>query len=94
MYEYFFQIAALCGSLGSPSNGQVTVTGSAATYTCNDGFTLSGVGMVTCQLQSGGQWSDLPPTCEPICMCPHNYVIFHYNMYIITLMFVSTYGEN
>ena len=48
-----------------PENGMVMMTGNSvgdtATYSCDDGFSLSGVDMVTCQ--DDGQWSDPPPIC-------------------------------
>ena len=54
-----------CGDLNSPSNGQVTLTGttfgSTATYECNTGFTLMGNMERTCQ--DDGNWSGNEPTC-------------------------------
>ena len=51
-----------------PVNGMVMMTGNSvgdtATYSCNDGYSLSGVDMVTCQ--DNGQWSDPPPICVPV----------------------------
>ena len=58
----------MCPDLVDPVNGMVMVTGNSvgntATYSCDDGFSLSGVDMVTCQ--DDGQWSDLPPICVPV----------------------------
>ena len=55
-----------CGSLSNPDNGMVSVTmttlGSAATYSCNNGYSLIGPAMRTCQ--ANGSWSDTDPTCE------------------------------
>ena len=56
-----------------PVNGTVMMTGNSvgdtATYSCDDGFALSGVEMVTCQ--DNGQWSDPPPICvaNRECIC-------------------------
>ena len=54
-----------------PVNGMVMMTGNSvedtATYSCDAGYSLSGVDMVTCL--DDGQWSDPPPTCVPIPEC-------------------------
>ena len=54
-----------CGSLQSPSNGDVTYTattvGSVATYTCNAGYELNGVSVRACQID--GTWSGSQPSC-------------------------------
>ena len=61
-----FSTVVDCGSLGDPSNGQVTLTGttvgSTATYECNTGFTLMGNIERTCQ--DDGDWSGTEPTCD------------------------------
>ena len=53
------------GVITVPENGQVSVgeitLGSVATYTCNDGFVLTGTSTRTCQ--ADGTWSDDNPTC-------------------------------
>ena len=58
--------AIMCPTLPDPLNGTVTWTsltpGSIATYTCDEGFELTGEGNRTCQ--NDGTWSDDPPTCE------------------------------
>lgn len=55
-----------CGTLDSPDNGIVRVTGttvgSFAKYTCNPGFKLSGSDMRTCQ--ATGEWSGSAPVCR------------------------------
>ena len=60
-----------------PENGKVVMTGNSigdtATYSCDDGFVLSGVDMVTCL--ADGQWSDHPPTCVPIRMSSIHFII-------------------
>lgn len=56
-----------CGVLVDPANGRVTLSmgrsvTSEASYTCNEGFTLSGDTMRTCQ--PDGEWSGSEPTCS------------------------------
>ena len=64
------QSLALCPDLVDPVNGMVMMTGNSvgdtATYSCNDGYSLSGVDMVTCE--DDGEWSDPLPICVPV---PH-----------------------
>ena len=66
VYVHLFLTVVDCGSLGDPSNGQVTLTGttvgSTATYECNSGFTLVGNQGRTCQ--EDGSWSGADPTCD------------------------------
>jgi CUB/sushi domain-containing protein len=62
-----------CGAPSSPPNGSVaaptTTTGSAATYSCNAGYALSGSATRTCQ--TDGTWSGAAPTCVvPSCGTP------------------------
>ncbi|XP_070546016.1 complement decay-accelerating factor-like [Ptychodera flava] len=49
----------------APENGQKTgetyTHGSIVTYTCNDGYTLSGPGGLTC---TAGDWDNDVPTCN------------------------------
>ena len=65
----------MCPTLSNPENGQVTVNtrtvGNVATYTCNNGYNLTGASMRTCT-QNGviGQWTPEEPTC------PRNLIIF------------------
>ena len=58
-----------CGQLINPTNGQVTVSGtiegSTASYTCNEGFTLSGSTSRTCG--SDGAWRPAAPICRMYC---------------------------
>ena len=60
-----------------PVNGMVMLTGNSVgdttTYSCDDGFALSGEDMVTCQ--DDGKWSDPPPTCVANRKC----VLIYYN---------------
>ena len=59
----------MCPTLSTPENGQVTVNtrtvGSVATYTCNNGYNLTGASFRICAPDSGviGQWTLQPPTC-------------------------------
>ncbi len=60
--------AAKCRSLPLIANGKVTLSdgqayGSVATYTCNEGFVLSGSGTLTCN--ADGNWSGIAPKCVP-----------------------------
>ena len=63
---YEFTLAVQCPALSDPENGAVSITGTGvgdiATYTCNDGFELSGSDTRTCE--SDGEWSGSAPTCE------------------------------
>ncbi len=55
-----------CPTLVNPTDGTVTMSsnteGSTATYSCNTGFGVNGVEMVTCA--SDSSWSADPPTCD------------------------------
>ena len=59
----------MCPTLSNPENGQVMVNtrtlGSVATYTCNNGYSLTGASVRMCEEDSGviGQWTLQPPTC-------------------------------
>ena len=65
-----------------PENGMVMMTGNSVgdtvTYSCDDGFSLSGVDMVTCQ--DDGQWSDPPPICVAFRTCAiiQYCIVMHY----------------
>jgi hypothetical protein len=54
-----------CGPLPPPENGNVdasiTTVGSVATYSCNNGFLISGDSQRNCQMD--GFWSGSAPTC-------------------------------
>ena len=58
--------AVECGSLTSPENGNVTLSGtnftSIAQYTCNSGYVLMGVESRQCQADR--TWSNESPMCE------------------------------
>ncbi len=55
-----------CPTLTNPIHGSVNVpsniVGITVTYTCTDGFVLTGEATRTCG--SDGMWSDSAPTCE------------------------------
>ena len=57
-----------CGSLSPPENGMVdasiTTVGSVATYSCNNGFLISGDSQRNCQID--GFWSGSAPMCSGI----------------------------
>ena len=58
-----------CGDLSNPINGQVvlqlTTKGGMATYSCNNGYRLSGSPTRTCG--SDGAWIGVVPTCISKC---------------------------
>ncbi len=59
-------VADVCPTLVAPANGDIVQGdnefGDNAVYSCNVGFTLTGVRIRTCL--NGGQWSGETPTCE------------------------------
>ena len=67
LYTFSPLSIALCPDLTDPANGAVMMTGNSvddtATYTCDIGYELVGVMMVTCQ--GDGTW-DNPPICRSI----------------------------
>ncbi|XP_045204681.2 sushi, von Willebrand factor type A, EGF and pentraxin domain-containing protein 1-like isoform X2 [Mercenaria mercenaria] len=58
-----------CGTLSTPSGGAVSLStdglNTQASYTCNNGYTLNGVNLITCR--NDGSWDFTEPTCEK---CP------------------------
>ena len=73
-----FSIAVPCGTLNSPTNGEVSVDGnifgSQANYSCSEGYVLNGNSAQMCQ--ADGQWSGSEPRCEgengtvcDVCIC-------------------------
>ncbi|XP_064397052.1 sushi, von Willebrand factor type A, EGF and pentraxin domain-containing protein 1-like isoform X2 [Halichondria panicea] len=61
-----------CGDLPIPSNGAVsysdtTLINSVATFTCSEGYIVTGDSTRTCLLT--GMWSGIQPSCEPV-DCP------------------------
>jgi hypothetical protein len=57
--------------LVAPENGNVDrtmgVEGDVATYSCDDGFVLTGNGGSSTRIcQASGAWTGSPPTCEPV----------------------------
>ena len=61
-----FPAAILCPTLENPLNGAVDVpsmvVGAIVTYSCNEGYNISGNGMRTCE--ETGMWNGVEPTCE------------------------------
>ena len=57
--EYAFNCA-----VASPANGQVSIDGVTATYTCDTGYSLVGSRTRTCG--PSGNWSTAAPTCQCI----------------------------
>lgn len=66
-FSSFFTAAILCPVLTAPINGDVDVPSrevdSTATYSCDDGFSLSGLETRACL--SNGRWFGIPPICTP-----------------------------
>ncbi len=64
-------VALACPALAAPAHGMISAStvkaGASVTFTCESGYALIGVDSLTCQ--PDGNWSDTPPTCEPI-ECP------------------------
>lgn len=65
--QYYFSHPVICPNL-SISNGRVSyssntprVTGAIATFTCNEGYMLSGIGDRTC---GATEWLGTSPTCD------------------------------
>ena len=58
-----------CSQLAAPANGNIQVSattyGGVATYSCRDGFQLSGSRTRTCQ--ADGNWSGAQPSCIGRC---------------------------
>ena len=46
----------------SPVHGEVQTSGNTATYTCDNGYTLSGAQSRTCG--ADGMWSSVDPECK------------------------------
>ena len=68
-----FLVIQDCGQPASIAGGNVdfnlTLNGSIATYTCNEGYNLTGPEVRTCLTdvtQIPGTWSDSPPICTGI----------------------------
>ncbi|KAI8485001.1 hypothetical protein Bbelb_372470 [Branchiostoma belcheri] len=64
--------AVQCAGRAAPANGAVSPTGvvsypNGVTFTCNPGYTLSGVATPTCQADT--TWSHPVPTCQAV-QCP------------------------
>lgn len=68
--------ALQCAALTDPANGAVSVAGlslgSTATYTCEDGYQLTGAASRQCEVQSASTaagWSGDEPTCTSLLTC-------------------------
>ena len=74
--NYIKYIAIMCATLSNPGKGQVAVNnhtvGSIATYTCNNGYNITGENLRLCE-QNGttGQWTPEEPTCSRKLMLSH-----------------------
>ena len=51
-----------CGSLAAPENGHTTIFGLTANYSCNEGYTIMGNEVRTCQ--ENETWSGEDPVCQ------------------------------
>lgn len=63
----FLNVAVDCGTLFSPDNGTISLTGTTfmntATYSCSVGYTLINGDQVR-ECQPDGTWSGTQPTCQ------------------------------
>ena len=67
LYSVSISTAVDCGPLPNPDNGQVdtssgTTSESTATYTCDNGYNLSGSQSRTCG--ADGLWASSEPICQ------------------------------
>ena len=64
---YLITAANMCATLAAPTDGTrdseagMFVVGGTLTFTCDEGFTLTGTGTVTCQ--ADGDFDAIAPTC-------------------------------
>ena len=63
--NYFASLILVCQSPITPDHGNVNADGSTASYTCDLGYTISGVTSRTCS-SAGTGWSETDPTCSII----------------------------
>ena len=72
-------------NLENPANGNVTLRGNSvgdtAAFTCNPGFQLIGISVLTCQ--NDGTWNDSLPTCIEIGKRQTTLLIIHCDTCII-----------
>ena len=63
----FSYVAVDCGTLLSPDNGAISLTGTTfmntATYSCNVGYTLINGDQIR-ECRSDGTWSGMQPVCQ------------------------------
>ena len=55
--------STLCPELQDPINGQMESDSVTAVYSCDDGYTLTGMNMRECELEEG-QWLGETPFCS------------------------------
>ena len=66
--RYYFKLSA-CGGLSNPTDGSVVTSngnfvGSIASFTCDEGFEITGLSQLVCL--GNGSWSESAPTCTPV----------------------------
>ena len=66
IYRIVLQFSA-CGALSAPANGTVSLSNddlveSIATFSCDEGFVITGPQQLVCL--STGAWSESAPTCS------------------------------
>ena len=69
-----------CPSPPQPANGQVSVNGQVATFTCHSGYKLTGSAIKTCQ---NGVWGGTPTTCDDRDECTESAAPCPTNMFCI-----------
>lgn len=80
---------SVCSPLDQPNNGTITLSdgkglfGSIATYTCFEGFELSGDDS-TRACKADGQWSGAALTCEEISMS--DFLFFSQKSVLLTII--------
>ena len=92
--EYLCNILLIvvdCGTLTSPTNGQVNQTagttfGQTATYSCDPGYNLVGDDTRICQ--ASGVWSGSEPNCQGMLLLEHMFQVkVHPKVHKLIIMF-------